>query len=87
MIGYKHADTIGGADIIRVDCEVLVPAALEESIRADNVDVVKANLVLEIANYPTTPEADEALAARGITVIPDILASAGGVTVSYLEWA
>jgi glutamate dehydrogenase (NAD(P)+) len=87
VIGYKHADTIDGADIIGVDCEVLVPAALEESIRADNADVVKANLVLEVANYPTTPEGDEALAARGITVIPDILSSAGGVTVSYLEWA
>ena len=87
VIGYKHADTIDGADIIAVDCEVLVPAALEESIRADNADVVKANLVLEVANYPTTPEADEALATRGITVIPDILSSAGGVTVSYMEWA
>ncbi len=87
VIDFKHADTIGGADIIGVDCEVLVPAALEESIRADNADVVRANLVLEIANFPTTPEGDEALAARGITVIPDILSSAGGVTVSYLEWA
>jgi len=87
VIGYKHADTIDGPEIIGVPCEVLVPAALEESIRGDNADVVKANLVLEIANFPTTPEADESLAARGITVIPDILASAGGVTVSYLEWA
>ncbi|HEY7660291.1 MAG TPA: glutamate dehydrogenase, partial [Actinomycetota bacterium] len=68
-------------------CEVLVPAALEEAIRPDNADQVKANLLLEVANYPTTPEADEALIGRGITVIPDILGSAGGVTVSYLEWA
>lgn len=87
VVGYKHADTIDGPDIIGVPCEVLVPAALEESIRIDNADVVKANVVLEIANFPTTPDADESLAARGITVIPDILASAGGVTVSYLEWA
>lgn len=87
VVGFKHADTIDGPDIIGVPCEVLVPAALEESIRGDNADVVKANLVLEVANYPTTPEADEALAARGVTVIPDILSSAGGVTVSYLEWA
>ncbi len=87
VIGFKHADTIDGPDIIAVDCEVLVPAALEESIRADNADTVKANVILEIANYPTVPDADEALAARGVTVIPDILASAGGVTVSYLEWA
>jgi len=70
-----------------VDCEVLVPAALEESLRADNGDRVRANLVLEVANYPTTPDADQALTARGVTVIPDILGSAGGVTVSYLEWA
>jgi glutamate dehydrogenase (NAD(P)+) len=87
VIGFKHADTIDGPDIIAVDCEVLVPAALEESIRADNADTVKANVILEIANYPTVPDADEALAARGVTVIPDILSSAGGVTVSYLEWA
>jgi len=87
VVDFKHADTIDGPDIIAVDCEVLVPAALEESIRADNADLVKANLVLEVANYPTVPDADEALAARGVTVIPDILSSAGGVTVSYLEWA
>jgi glutamate dehydrogenase (NAD(P)+) len=87
VVDFKHADTIDGPDIIAVDCEVLVPAALEESIRADNAGLVKANLVLEVANYPTVPDADEALAARGVTVIPDILSSAGGVTVSYLEWA
>jgi glutamate dehydrogenase (NAD(P)+) len=87
VVGFKHADTIPGPDIIGVECEVLVPAALEEAIRPDNADQVKANLLLEVANYPTTPEADEALIGRGITVIPDILGSAGGVTVSYLEWA
>jgi len=87
VLGFKHADEIPGEDIIGVDCEVLVPAALEESIRPDNADQVKANLVLEVANYPVTPEADEALTARGITVVPDILSSAGGVVVSYLEWA
>ena len=87
VIGFKHADTIPGEDIIGIDCEVLVPAALEESIREDNADIVRANLVLEVANYPTTPEADEALVSRGITVVPDILSSAGGVVVSYLEWA
>jgi glutamate dehydrogenase/leucine dehydrogenase len=87
VVGFKHADTIAGEDIIGLDCEVLVPAALEEAVRADNADSIKANLVLEVANYPTTPEADEALIGRGVTVIPDILGSAGGVTVSYLEWA
>jgi glutamate dehydrogenase (NAD(P)+) len=87
VVGYKHADLMDGADIIAEDCDVLVPAALEESIRPDNADAVRANLVLEVANYPTMPEADAALAARGVTLIPDILGSAGGVTVSYLEWA
>ncbi len=87
VVGFKHADTIPGEDIVGVDCEVLVPAALEESIRVDNADTVKANLVMEVANYPTTPDADASLAARGVTIVPDILGSAGGVTVSYLEWA
>src|SRR5712691_1689052 len=70
-----------------IEAEVLVPAALEESIRADNADRIKAKLVLEVANYPVTPDADRTLADRGITVVPDILGSAGGVVVSYLEWA
>lgn len=86
VTGFKHADTIDGDDIMAVDCEVLVPAALEESIRSDNADRVAAGLVLEVANHPVVPEADRALTDRGVTVIPDILGSAGGVTVSYLEW-
>jgi glutamate dehydrogenase (NAD(P)+) len=86
VVDFKHADTIDGADVFGVDCEVLVPAALEESINGANADVVRAGLVLEVANHPVVPEADKALADRGITVIPDILGSAGGVTVSYLEW-
>lgn len=87
VVDFKGADTIEGADIVAVDCEVLVPAALEESLREDNVDRVKAQLVLEVANYPTVPNADKSLAERGVIVVPDILASAGGVVVSYLEWA
>jgi len=86
VVGHKHADTIPGEDLIGVECEVLAPAALEESIRRDNAERVRANLVLEIANHPTTPEGDRLLHERGIWVIPDILGSAGGVTVSYLEW-
>lgn len=86
VAGFKHADEIAGEDVIGVPCEVLVPAAMEEHIREDNADIVKANLVLEVANYPTTPAADGLLKGRGMTVIPDILASAGGVVVSYLEW-
>ena len=87
VLGYKYGEDLPGEDLIAVDCDVLAPAALEEAIRGDNADGIQANLVLEIANYPTTPGADDALAARGVTVIPDILSSAGGVTVSYLEWA
>lgn len=84
--GFKHGDSIESDDLVGVECEVLAPAALEESLRVDNAERVKANLVLEIANHPTTPEGDRMLQDRGVWVIPDILGSAGGVTVSYLEW-
>lgn len=73
-------------DVITEPCEVLVPAALEEQIHMGNVAEVKAGIVLEVANGPTTPEADDALHARGVVVVPDVLANAGGVTVSYFEW-
>lgn len=72
--------------IIGAACDVLVPAALEEQLREDNVAEVKANIVLEIANGPTTPEADGVLALAGVAVVPDVLVNAGGVTVSYFEW-
>jgi glutamate dehydrogenase (NAD(P)+) len=86
VVGFKHADTIELADLLAADCEVLAPAALEESINEGTADDVKATLVLEIANYPTTPAGDQILHSRGVWVVPDILGSAGGVTVSYLEW-
>jgi glutamate dehydrogenase (NAD(P)+) len=86
VVGYKAAEDLEGELIFAVDAEVIVPAALEESIHADNVDGLRANLVLEVANAPVTPEADAALFDRGIVVVPDVLASGGGVTVSYLEW-
>jgi glutamate dehydrogenase/leucine dehydrogenase len=72
--------------VLGVECDILIPAALDNQIRADNVKNVKAKIILELANNPTTPEADAALFARGVTVIPDVLANAGGVTVSYFEW-
>lgn len=85
-------DLIPGATIdtpesvLSAEADVLVPAALEEQITKDNVADIKAGIVLEIANGPITPESDDELAARGVVVIPDVLANAGGVTVSYFEW-
>jgi glutamate dehydrogenase (NAD(P)+) len=77
---------ITNEELIELDCDVLLPAALGEVIREDNAELVRARVVLEAANHPTTPNADKILGDRGITVIPDILANAGGVTGSYFEW-
>jgi len=87
VAGFYGGETLESEDLASVDAEVLVPAALEESIRADNADGIRARVVLEVANYPVTPEADHSLAERGVIVVPDVLASGGGVVVSYLEWA
>ncbi|MGV1050154.1 MAG: Glu/Leu/Phe/Val family dehydrogenase [Solirubrobacterales bacterium] len=84
--GFPGGEEIGSADVLEVPCEVLVPAALERQIRAENADRLHCELVVEAANGPTTPEADAILAERGIPVVPDVLANAGGVTVSYFEW-
>jgi len=73
-------------ELLELEVDVLVPAALEDAITEDNVDRVRASSIFEVANGPVSPEADDALAERGVPVIPDILANAGGVTVSYFEW-
>jgi glutamate dehydrogenase (NADP+) len=86
LAGTDGIDALPGDDLVAVDCDLLVPAALEDLIRKDNVDRIRAKVVLELANGPITPEADAALNARGVIVLPDILANAGGVTVSYFEW-
>ena len=83
---WPDATPISNAELIGLDVDILVPAALENAITADNVGSVQATLIVEGANGPTSPEADEVLADRGVTVVPDILANAGGVVVSYLEW-
>lgn len=86
VVGYDAAETIEGDDLFGVDCTVFVPAALDESIKEDRAARIKAKVILEEANYPVTVEADRVLSERGVTVVPDILASGGGVAVSYLEW-
>jgi glutamate dehydrogenase (NAD(P)+) len=83
---YPSGEPIDNAALIAADCDVLIPAALEQQITAANAEQVHARLVVEGANGPTTPEADAILAARDILVVPDILANAGGVVVSYFEW-
>jgi glutamate dehydrogenase (NAD(P)+) len=77
---------VSGRDLLELPCDVLIPAAIGSQIRSDNADRIKASLIAEGANGPTTPEADTILRERGITVIPDIVANAGGVVVSYFEW-
>jgi glutamate dehydrogenase (NAD(P)+) len=84
--GFPDAEEIGGPDVLTLDVDVLIPAALEDVLTADNVADVQADYVIEAANGPTTPEADRILRERGVIVVPDILANAGGVTVSYFEW-
>ncbi|MEO8634805.1 MAG: Glu/Leu/Phe/Val dehydrogenase [Gemmatimonadales bacterium] len=83
---YTKAQQISNENLLHLDCEVLVPAALENVITHDNAGAIKARIICEGANGPTTAAADEILNAKGIFVIPDILANAGGVTVSYFEW-
>jgi len=80
------ADRVSNAQLLELDCDILVPAALENQLTEKNARKIKASLLAEGANGPTTPEADALLSEGGITVIPDILANAGGVTVSYFEW-
>jgi glutamate dehydrogenase (NAD(P)+) len=84
--GLPNTSEIAGEDVLTVDCDVLLPSALENSITLKNVEGVKAQIIAELANGPTTPGADRVLADRGVFLVPDILANAGGVTVSYYEW-
>ncbi|MBN2469403.1 MAG: Glu/Leu/Phe/Val dehydrogenase [Anaerolineae bacterium] len=84
--GYPKAQPITNEELLATECEVLIPAALENQITAANAGNVKARIVAEGANGPTTPQADDILRQNGIMIIPDILCNAGGVTVSYLEW-
>ncbi len=84
--GFTGGTSVTNAEILELACDVLVPAAFENQITAKNAENIKAKVILELANGPVTPEADEILFKKNIPVIPDILANSGGVTVSYFEW-
>jgi glutamate dehydrogenase (NAD(P)+) len=84
--GLRGAESITNDDLLLLDCELLAPCALEQVITSDNADKVRAKIICEGANGPVTPDADEILEDRGVLVLPDVLANAGGVVVSYFEW-
>ena len=86
LAGFPEAELVTNEDLLTLPCDILVPAALENQITARNADKVRAKVVAEGANGPTTPEADIILYQKGVFMIPDVLANAGGVTVSYFEW-
>ncbi len=84
--GYAEADHVGNQELLEIECDVLAPCATENQITSENADRIKCKILAEGANGPTTPKADKILHDKGVFVIPDILANAGGVTVSYFEW-
>lgn len=86
VVGLHGTTTLTNEELLQLECDILIPAAMENQIRADNASRIRARLIAEAANGPTTPDADDILAEAGIHVIPDILANAGGVCVSYFEW-
>lgn len=86
VLGFAGSEDITNEELLIIDCDVLIPAALENSITEKNAADVKAKIIAEAANGPTTPEADRILEEKNVFIIPDILANAGGVTVSYFEW-
>ena len=83
---FKGGESISNNDLLELDCDILIPAAIDRVIHTDNAPRVKAKVIIEAANHPLTPEADDILNDRGIRIVPDILVNAGGVVVSYFEW-
>jgi len=86
VVGYPDAEDLTNEELLEQECDILIPAALENQITERNAEKIKARLILEGANGPTTPEADEILHKRGVMVVPDVLANSGGVSTSYFEW-
>ncbi len=86
VVGYPGTDPISNAELLELDVDILVPAALEGVIHQENASRIRARFIVEGANGPTTPDADQILQENGILVVPDILANSGGVAVSYFEW-
>jgi glutamate dehydrogenase (NAD(P)+) len=86
LVGFPGGDPITNEELLTCDCDVLIPAAMENTVDAEVAPHIKAHTLVEAANGPVTPAADEILRENGVTIIPDILANAGGVTVSYFEW-
>ncbi|MDQ3871045.1 MAG: glutamate dehydrogenase, partial [Chloroflexota bacterium] len=86
VAGFPGSRPVSNTELLELECDILIPAALENQITATNAGNIRARIVAEAANGPTTPDADEELYARGVFLVPDILCNAGGVTVSYFEW-
>ena len=86
LAGFPGSRTVTNEELLELECDVLIPAALENQITGENADKIKAKFILELANGPITTEADEILYKKNIPVVPDILANSGGVTVSTFEW-
>lgn len=86
LLDFPGAERIPDKDFWAMDCDIILPAALENQITVDNADAIRARLIVEGANGPTSPQAEDMLLDKGIVILPDVLANAGGVTVSYFEW-